>query len=61
MQNKIGVIIIIIFFLTLLLYIKHSRKRLWAKDPSRNSRIFTIRAVLLIVAILVFLFFSLAR
>jgi len=60
MQNKIGTIIIIIFFLTLLLYIKHSRKRLWAKG-GRNSRIFTIRAVLLIIVILVFLFFSLVR
>ncbi|MFP9098931.1 hypothetical protein ACLI09_07745 [Flavobacterium sp. RHBU_24] len=61
MQNKIGIIVIIVFFLMLLFYIKHSRKHLWAKDPSRNSRMYTIRAALLIVVVLVFLFFSLLR
>ncbi|WP_116790297.1 hypothetical protein [Flavobacterium psychrotrophum] len=61
MQNKIGLIIIIVFFLTLLISIKRSRKGLWAKDTSQNSRMFTLRAVLFIAVILLYLFFSLVR
>lgn len=51
----------IIFLLTLLLSVKQSRRRLWEQDKSRNSRIYTFRAVFIIVVLIIFLFFSMVR
>ncbi|MCW4470710.1 hypothetical protein OGH69_17190 [Flavobacterium sp. MFBS3-15] len=51
----------IIFLLTLLLSVKQSRKNLWRQDTSRNSRMYTFRAVFVIVVLIVFLFFSMVR
>lgn len=51
----------IIFLLTLLLSVKQSRKKLWQQDRSRNSRMYTLRALFLIVVLIVFLFFSMVR
>ena len=51
----------IIFLLTLLLSVKQSRKRLWEQDRSRNSRIYTLRAIFVIVVLILFLFFSMVR
>ncbi|MFP9114952.1 hypothetical protein ACLI1A_13530 [Flavobacterium sp. RHBU_3] len=50
-----------IFFLTLMLSITQSRKRLWAKDNTVYRRTVTIRALLLLAVIVIFLFFSLFR
>lgn len=51
----------IIFLLTLLLSVKQSRKRLWKQDKSRNSRMYTFRAIFLIMVLIIFLFFSMVR
>lgn len=51
----------IIFLLTLLLSVKQSRKRLWEQDKSRNSRMYTFRAIFLIMVLIIFLFFSMVR
>lgn len=62
MLYKFALIIIIVFFLTLLLGIKLSRKQLWAaNNNSRNIKIFTFRSIVMIVAIVLFLVFSLLR
>ncbi|AWH85554.1 hypothetical protein HYN59_10725 [Flavobacterium album] len=61
MVYKFLLIICIIFLLTLLLSVKHSRRRLWQQDKTRNSRMYTLRAVLLIIVLILFLFFSLVR
>ncbi|WP_294822098.1 hypothetical protein [uncultured Flavobacterium sp.] len=51
----------IIFLLTLLLSVTQSRKRLWQQEKTRNSRIYTLRAIIFIAALIVFLFFSMVR
>lgn len=61
MQNKLVLILGIVICLTLLLIIRDSRRKLWAQRNTRNSRMFTMRAVLVIIVVLVFLFFSLVR
>jgi hypothetical protein len=61
MQTKILLFLAIIVLITLMLFIKHSSRRLWQKDNSLNSRIFTWRSIALIIIIILFLFFSLIR
>ncbi|MEL1242992.1 hypothetical protein AAEO56_01850 [Flavobacterium sp. DGU11] len=61
MVYKYLLVIIIIFLLTLLLSVVQSRKRLWRANASRNARIFTLRAIFVLVILVIFLFFSLAR
>jgi hypothetical protein len=61
MVYKLLTIFVMIFFLTLMLSVVHSRKRLWAKDGTIYRRTVTVRALLLLVVIVLFLFFSLLR
>jgi hypothetical protein len=61
MVNKSLLLITMVFFLTLLLSVVQSRRRLWQANASRNSRIFTFRAIVILVVIVLFLFFTLVR
>ncbi|MFP9117054.1 hypothetical protein ACLI08_04610 [Flavobacterium sp. RNTU_13] len=61
MINKLLTLLVIIFFLTLLLSVKHSRKGLWQRNNTRNSRLYTFRAYIVLALIVLFLFFSLFR
>ncbi|MES2486954.1 MAG: hypothetical protein V4581_13545 [Bacteroidota bacterium] len=61
MLKKIVLLFTIIVCLTLILDIIKSRKRLWKDRNNRNSRIFTIRGIIIISVILLFLVFSLFR
>nr|WP_322625440.1 hypothetical protein [uncultured Flavobacterium sp.] len=61
MINKLLTLFIIIFFLTLVLGILKSRKPLWARQNTLHSRLATLRALIVIGLIVLFLFFSLFR
>ncbi|MFP5437492.1 MAG: hypothetical protein ACLGH8_06900 [Bacteroidia bacterium] len=61
MITKLLTLFVIIFFLTLVLGILKSRRPLWATQNSIHSRLFTIRALIVIGLIVLFLFFSLFR
>jgi len=61
MLKKFVLIVTIIVFLTLMLGIIQSRKRLWKHHNNRNSRIFTLRGIIIIGVIILFLVFSLFR
>jgi hypothetical protein len=59
MAYKLLTLLLIIVFLTLALSIRDSRRKLWATN--RNGRAFTIRGVILLGIIILFLVFSLLR
>jgi hypothetical protein len=60
MLYKLLTLFLIIVFLTLILFIKNSRKPL-RNTTSGNRRIFTFRGMVLLGAIILFLVFSLLR
>jgi hypothetical protein len=61
MIYKLLTLLVIIFFLTLVLGILKSRRPLWEKHNTLHSRLATVRALLVIGLIVLFLFFSLFR
>jgi len=61
MLKKFALIFAIIICLTLILDILRSRKRLWKERNTRNSRIFTVRGIIIIGILILFLVFSLFR
>lgn len=59
MPFKLLQIFLIIVFLTLVISILDSRKKLW--NTNRNGRAFTLRGIIILGIIILFLVFSLLR
>ncbi|KOS06044.1 hypothetical protein AM493_08325 [Flavobacterium akiainvivens] len=59
MPFKLLQIFLILVFVTLVISILDSRRRLWATN--RNGRAFTVRGIILLGVIILFLVFSLLR
>ncbi|MGV3460904.1 MAG: hypothetical protein ACO1N9_10680 [Flavobacterium sp.] len=59
MQYKIVLLLAIVMLIVLMLYIRDSRKRLW--QGNRQAKVFTLRSLLLIGVVILFLVFSLLR
>lgn len=61
MQTKLLLILLIVVMLMIYVFVQRSRKQLWQKENTLHSRIITLRSIVMIAIVILFLVFSVLK